>query len=61
MLGPLVLFAVAALAARVANGGWPDLSRFGAGRSCATGCLTSRSTASMWPAWRCSRFTHVKC
>jgi len=30
VLGPLALFAVAALAARIANGAWPDLSRFGA-------------------------------
>jgi membrane protease YdiL (CAAX protease family) len=30
LLGPLALFAVAALAARIANGTWPDLSRFGA-------------------------------
>jgi uncharacterized protein len=30
VLGPLVLFAVAVLAARIANGTWPDLSRFGA-------------------------------
>jgi len=28
---PLALFAVAAIAARIANGTWPDLSRFGAG------------------------------
>jgi membrane protease YdiL (CAAX protease family) len=31
ILAPLGLFAVAALAARIANGIWPDLSRFGAG------------------------------
>jgi CAAX protease family protein len=30
ILGPLALFAVASLAARIANGTWPDLSRFGA-------------------------------
>lgn len=30
VLGPLVLFAVAAVGARIANGVWPDLSRFGA-------------------------------
>jgi membrane protease YdiL (CAAX protease family) len=29
ILGPLALFAVVALAARVVNGAWPDLDRFG--------------------------------